>query len=330
MGKDLDARTDVFSFGAVLYEMATGKIPFRGETTAATFDAILHKEPEPPLQVNSDLPPELGRIIRKALERDREIRYQSAAEIRADLKGLKRDTTSGKVSVAVAAAPQAPRRKGLWPWAVGAAGLMAVAALGWFLLPVSPPRVTGTTQITHDGYPMGNMLTDGARVYVTQWRPEGLVLAQVSATGGETSAIPTPVKRMLIDDISADHSQILVGSAESTGSRATPLWAVPLPAGSPRRIGNVLASDGAWSRDGRQLVFTRGSDLFLANADGSAPHLLVSAPGYAISPCFSPDGSRIRFSLEGQANTSSLWEVRADGSQSSSIAAGMAHSTQRV
>jgi eukaryotic-like serine/threonine-protein kinase len=314
LGKDLDARTDVFSFGAVLYEMATGKLPFRGETTAATFDAILHQEPEPPLRHNPHLPAELGRIIRKALERDREIRYQSAAEIRADLKGLRRDTTSGRVSVAVTAAPQAGQRKALWPWAVGAAGLLAVAALAWFLLPVSPPKVTGTTQITHDGYPMGNMLTDGARVYVTQWRPEGLVLAQVSATGGETSAIPTPVKSMMIDDISADHSQLLVSSAESTGTRATPLWAVPLPAGSPRRLGDILASDGAWSRDGGQLVFVKGSDLYLANADGSAPHLLVSVPGYAFSPRFSPDGSRIRFSLQDQANASSLWEVRADGS----------------
>jgi Tol biopolymer transport system component len=119
---------------------------------------------------------------------------------------------------------------------------------------------------------------------------------------------------MMIDDISADHAQLLVGSAESTGSRATPLWAVPLPAGSPRRIGNILASDGAWSRDGRQLVFIKGSDLYLANADGSAPHLLVSAPGSPFSPRFSPDGNRIRFSLQDQANTNSLWEVRADGS----------------
>jgi eukaryotic-like serine/threonine-protein kinase len=314
LGKDLDARTDVFSFGTVLYEMATGTLPFRGDTTGAIFDAILHKDPAPPTQLNPDLPPELGRIIRKSLERDREIRYQSAAEIRADLKGLKRDTTSGKVSVAVGTAAPTPKPKRLWPWIAAPAALLALATLLWFVIPVSPPRVTGVTQITHDGFKMGNMLTDGARVYVTQFRPEGVVLAQVSTSGGQTSAIPTPVKSMIIDDISADHSQLLVGSLVPTGSREAPLWALPLPAGSPRRVGNILASNAGWSRDGRLLVFTKGADLYLANADGTAEHHLVSAAGFAFAPVFSPDGNRIRFSVQGQSNVTSLWEVRADGS----------------
>jgi serine/threonine protein kinase/tetratricopeptide (TPR) repeat protein len=131
-GKDLDARTDLFSFGAVLYEMATGSLPFRGDTSAVIFEAILNRPPVQPVRLNPDLPPQLDEILIKLLEKDRDLRYQSAADVRSDLKRLKRDSESGTM-VAALSAGSSGRRSQLGPkkstWLVPGV-LVLVVALG--------------------------------------------------------------------------------------------------------------------------------------------------------------------------------------------------------
>ena len=148
-------------------------------------------------------------------------------------------------------------------------------------------------------------MTDGARIYVTEFRPGSITLVQVAASGGESSTISSPVKDPMVQDISPDRSQLLVRSVLPSGSGDTPLWALPLPTGSPRLLGDLgghLGGFGSakWSPDGRQILYGRGTDLYLANSDGTSSTFSFRRVALS-SPCPSLPmelafGSRFRIS----------------------------------
>jgi serine/threonine protein kinase/Tol biopolymer transport system component len=316
-GEQLDARTDLFSFGAVLYEMATGYQAFSGNTSAMVFDSILRKAPTSPVRLNPELPLELERIVNKALEKDRKLRCQSASEIAVDLRRLRREIDSGRTnSVAITAASlPVQRRSKLNLVAIGAAGLVLAGMLGWIFRPeLPPPRVMGSVQITNDQAPKQNFFTDGSRLYVAETVAERSVIGQVSTEGGETSRIPTSFPNLNLFDIAPNHSELLAGSFVSGTETELPLWLLPLPSGSPRRLGDVNAHDAGWSPDGRQIVYANASSLYVVKKDGSGSRKLTTVVGVPFAPVFSPDGSSVRFTVnDPKTASSSLWELGIDG-----------------
>jgi eukaryotic-like serine/threonine-protein kinase len=316
-GKDLDARTDLFSFGAVLYQMATGQLPFRGNTSGLIFHAILDLAPVPPVRINPEVPPKLEEIICKCLEKDRELRYQVASELRADLKRLKRDTDSGltPATASVAAVREPSLQK--WRWVASLAGIIAIAAailVYLFTRPLPAPRILRTVQITRDGInKFGPLVSDGARLYFPEDAGGRGVLAQVSITGGETVTIPTPFQNAFPLDISPTGSELLVGSTTAL-EKEYPLWVLPALGGPPHRLGDVLAHDGAWSPDGEEIVYANGADLYLVKSDGAESRKLATVGGQPYQIRWSPDGHSLRFTVfDPKSNSQSLWEAKSDG-----------------
>jgi eukaryotic-like serine/threonine-protein kinase len=323
LGKDLDARTDLFSFGAVLYEMSTGTLPFRGDTSAALFDAILHKEPGLAARLNPDLPPGLEIIISKALEKDRELRYRSAADMRTDLKRLKRDTESGKkLTTDVTTAPfvKVDKPSGWLKWVVVAALVAGVALLGfWLRSPLPPPRILGSKQITNDGLPKNGLVTDGNRIYFTENPPTRYSISQVSSAGGEVATVDVPIVNPIVLDVAPEQSELLVTQANPFEN---PFWSMPVPAGSPRRLGDIAGHGAVWGPKAK-LVFAKGKDFYIAEHDGANAQKFATAPDFPDSISFSPDETRMRFTAVNPVNnTYAIWEVAADGSNMHAVFPG--------
>lgn len=350
-GENVDARTDLFSFGVVLYEMVTGRQPFSGGSTAVIFHKILAENPPHVSRLNPNLPPEFDRIISKCLEKDPDLRYQVASEIRADLKRLKRDSGSGRegsiqessarnlssASVALPPSPQLapPRdssdsqmvatlaRKHKKALLVGAFAMVVivVALLYSFRPTLPPPSLSGYTQLTNDALPKVLFGNDGARLYLY----DGNVgAAQMSVHGGNPTQVSADTHggTLRAESVSPDGSKLLTAELSGLAGDPSPLWAVPTLGGSPIRLEDIQGSSGAWSPDGQKLAYANGDSLYTANADGTGSRLLVKLPGRIAlaadlhtAPAWSTDGRKIALTLsDPQTNINHLWEVSADGS----------------
>jgi serine/threonine protein kinase/Tol biopolymer transport system component len=314
--KELDARSDLFSFGAVLYEMCTGTLPFRGESSGVIFKAILDGTPTSAVRLNPNLPVELERIINKCLEKDRNLRYEHASEIRTDLRRLKRDTDSRKVLAVTESKTRAGWPQLRWLAPLGVTATVAIVALTfWLRSPLPAPKVLSYTPLTSDRErKFSPLVTDGTRLYFIMPKKIGWTIAEVSASGGQTAPIPSRFDDIQLADISPNGAELLIGQFNLP--RDVPVYILPLPAGLPRRVGDILAHDASWSPNGEQIVYARGNELHLAKPDGSESHRLVTLAGPASWPRWSPDGKILRFTMEDlKTGSQSLWEVASDGTR---------------
>jgi len=289
-GKELDARTDLFSFGVVLYEMATGRVPFHGDTSGVIFHAILECAPTPSVRLNPGIPPKLEEIIDKALEKDRELRYSSAAELRTDLKRLKRDSGSGKVtresedvratsgvtrelreahrtdSAARAQASVALPRKRYVLWAGGVVVLALAFAAYHFSRrsnPTSGP--TKITQISQWNKPMrgARLSPDGHSVAFASTVGGIAQVFLMLTSGGEPLELTNDEGDKFVDNFSADGKEVYYGRSFGRDE----VWAVPTLGGKPRRVASAyyLVS----SPDGTSIYYAKADSPGIFRAGNS-------------------------------------------------------------
>jgi serine/threonine protein kinase len=280
-GEKLDARTDLFSFGVVLYEMATGALPFRGESSGAIFNAILERQPVPAVRLNPDLPPELERIINRALEKDRELRYQHASEMRSELLRLRRDRDSGRISSSGSAAAQPSAGLARKQYIVLAAcvALLAAAFLAYHFwsrtnTPSGPAQIT---RISQWNKPMRNATLSPDGHAVAFGSPVGGIpqVFLMLTSGGEPLQLTNDEGDKYVDNFSPDGKEVYYG--RSLGQDE--VWAVPALGGAPRRL--VSARHMIPSPDGAFIYYVKSdrAGVFRTEKSGLNEELVYNPEG---------------------------------------------------
>ncbi|HVO78533.1 MAG TPA: protein kinase [Candidatus Bathyarchaeia archaeon] len=298
-GQSADARSDIFALGSVLYEMLTGKRAFQKPTTAETMSAILNEDPPELSQSTGKIPPGLQRVMRRCLEKNPELRFQSASDLAFALEAL---SDSGSATTVVGGRESLRR---ILAWTTATLVVAAAVILLWWRVPPDVPRVVAIAQLTDDGEAKCcRLATDGSRIYFNEGSTGSFKLAQVAVTGGPTGIIPTSLEDPYLLALAPEGTGLLVGLRSGKDkSSSFPLWRVPLPVGEAHHFGSLKGPQGGFFPDGR-IVFGSGTDFYAAEKDGSDPRKLFTASGHVGEPQVAPDGERIAFNSFGESDVS--------------------------
>jgi Tol biopolymer transport system component len=306
-GRAVDHRTDIFAFGAILYEMLTGTRAFHWSTSAETMTATLNDEPSAISQLVQSIPPGLERVVHRCLEKNPEQRFHSASDLAFALEAL---SDSGSVAAVAGGASGQGRLGKVLIWSGVVVGVLTLAAATYLVMAsrnsVPALRISAYTQITHDGHAKLLKGTDGSRLYFDQDQPQPI--GQVAISGGEIAPVPVAVPDPRLVDVSPDGSTFLVASVTEGLRKAYPLWSVRILGGSARHLSEVV--DAAWSPDGNTVAYSTGEgDIHLIQSDGAEDRRLASIGSLLSSLSWSPDGKAIRFTKD-----QALWEMSSSGS----------------